>query len=191
MALPTKQKISIAEFKDFVEQPANSEKIFELINGEIVEVPNNPLASEIAFLVGFLIRTFLVQNNIDAHITVDGGGYFVDGNAFAPDVAYISYERQAQLENDGFNPLPPELAVEVISKPHSSKEQAELRRKLVHYMRANVVIWIVDYAVRQVEVHMPGQDVQIYNEEDSVPGGEVLPGFEMPVKDIFPKGMKA
>jgi Uma2 family endonuclease len=186
MASVSREKTTQAAFEAFVQRPENAEKRFELINGEIFEVPSNPFVSEIAGLIVFFIRLFLRENKLEGHVTTEGGGYIVDGQITAPDVAYISKDRQESLAQKGFNPLPPELAVEVISDPGNNAEQTDLRRKLAHYRRAGVVVWVVDYVARQVEVHLPDNTVTLYDEESTLTGGDVLPGFELAVKDIFP-----
>jgi len=194
MALETeiKQPLTLADFEAFVDLPENSERIFEFISGEIVEVPSNPFVSEIAGLIMFFIRLFLVQNNIAGHLTGEAGGYMVNGERYAPDVAFISYARQPELARSGYNPNPPELAVEVISDPASVEEQTALRRKLANYLAAGTVVWIVDPSARTVEVYSPGQPVQTVSESGTLSGGDLLPGLRIPVKDIFPaSGAKA
>jgi Uncharacterized protein conserved in cyanobacteria len=188
MALETeiKQPLTLADFEAFVDLPENSERIFEFISGEIVEVPSNPFVSEIAGLIMFFIRLFLVQNNIAGHLTGEAGGYMVNGERYAPDVAFISYARQPELARSGYNPNPPELAVEVISDPASVEEQTALRRKLANYLAAGTVVWIVDPSARTVEVYSPGQPVQTVSESGTLSGGDLLPGLRIPVKDIFP-----
>ncbi|MGQ9887282.1 MAG: Uma2 family endonuclease [Aggregatilineales bacterium] len=188
MALETKikQPLTLADFEAFINLPENSERTFEFISGEIVEVPSNPFVSEIAGLIMFFIRLFLVQNNMAGHLTGEAGGYVVNGERYAPDVAFISYARQPELARSGYNPNPPELAVEVISDPASVEEQTALRRKLANYLAAGTVVWIVDPSARAVEVYAPGQPAQTVGEGGALSGGAVLPGLSIPVKDIFP-----
>ncbi len=103
---------TLADFEVFIQQPENDDQIFELINGEIVPLLSNPYVSKLAFKLGFLIQLFLIQNSLDDHITGEAAGYIIQGNVYAPDVAYISHQRQPTLPRKGFNPGPPDLAVE-------------------------------------------------------------------------------
>jgi Uma2 family endonuclease len=185
MAVQLKQRTTLAEFEAFVERPENLDKRFEFIDGEIVDVPSNPYVSKIAGWILTALNLFLREHDL-GHVTGADGGYVVNGEIYAPDVAYISYERQPELAQKGYNPTPPELAVEVISDPHNSAEQSNLRRKLAHYRRADVLVWVVDYEARRVEVHTPDNLVQLYDESMTLTGGSILPGFELPVKDVFP-----
>ncbi len=186
MTIELKKNMTISEFQGFIEHPENAEKRFEFIEGEIIDVPSNPLASEIAVLISFFIRLFLRENNLKGHITGEGGGYIINGHVFAPDVAYLSHDRQSKLDSKGFNQVPPELAVEVISDPTNSTEQTDLRRKLAHYRTAGVTTWVVDYVARKVEVHLPDNTVTIYDDTMKLTAEHILPGFELAVKDIFP-----
>ena len=106
---------TLEQFEAFINMPENTDKVFEFIAGEIVEVPSNPYVSAISAQIIFLIKLFLHQHKIKGHVTGEAGGYMVAGERYTPDVAYISYEKQPQLAKSGYNPNPSDLAVEVIS----------------------------------------------------------------------------
>lgn len=178
--------IPVTEFDRFVERPENADKLFEYIGGEIFEVPSNPYASKIAMLILRKIGNFLEENDL-GHLTGEAGGYMVAGQRFAPDVAFISYARQPELVEHGYNPNPPDLAVEVLSDPNSAEEQSRLRRKLSAYLSAGVVVWVADYHAQTIEVHRLGQISQLIGIDGFVGGGDVLPGLRLPVKAIFKK----
>lgn len=181
MALFFQHKLNIQDFEAFTKLPENSEKIFELINGEIFEVPSNPYVSVIASrIIGFILIYLLKKGG--GHVTGEGGGFVINGHVFAPDVAYV----QKLPTNKGYETTPPLLAVEVISDPHSNTEQTDLRRKMIHYMEAGVVVWVVDYVARQVEVHTAGESMALFHEEDTLVIEDILPDFKLAVKDIFP-----
>ena len=183
MTVELKKAITVSAFQTFTERSENREQRFELIDGEIVKVPSNPLVSVIAMrIVGFIFM-FLQERKIDGHVSGEGGGFIIDGQVFAPDVAYMR-----DLPTDkGFEQQAPLLAVEVISDPANNAEQTDLRRKLAHYMRAGTLVWVVDYVARQVEVHQPGERVVLVGETERLTAEEILPGFELAVRDIFPQ----
>lgn len=184
MVLEQQAPKTLAAFEAFVRRAENLDKHLEWINGEVVEVPSNPYVSVIASRIITFINMFLMrENGLSGYVSGEGGGFVIEGQVFAPDVAYM-----ASLPTDqGFEPSPPLLAVEVISDPHSNTEQGQLRRKLMYYQRAEVLVWIVDYMARQVEVHTPNESSYILGNDDRLTGGKVLPSFELPVKDIFPE----
>ncbi len=80
----------------------------------------------------------------------------VSGERYAPDVAYISKKRQPELARVGYNPNPPELAVEV-DFPSIYKSQEDLRIKVANYIAAGTLVWVVRPDTKMVEVYAPGQ----------------------------------
>jgi Uma2 family endonuclease len=46
-------------------------------------------------------------------------------------------------------------------------------------------VWVVYPDEQQVVVHSPGQPAQIVNIDGVLDGGDVLPGFTLPLRDIF------
>jgi Uma2 family endonuclease len=178
-----KKHISVEQFEDFVDLPQNSEKLFEYIGGEIIEVPSNPFSSKISARITTFIGMYLLQNDI-GHLTGEAGGYQVSGERYAPDVAFISYEKQKNLAEKGYNNNPPDLAVEVMS-PSDSDDK--LRIKVANYQAAGTIVWVVNAKEKQVEVYEPGKPVKILNEAGILLAEAILPGFKLAVKDIFPQ----
>jgi Uma2 family endonuclease len=185
MTTQLKQRVTLDEFEDFIQHPENLNQLFEFIGGEIVEVPSNPYASKIAGKIFGEIYIYLKTHDI-GHLTGEAGGYMISGERYAPDVAYVSYERQSELVGQGYNPNPPELAVEVISDPSNAEEQRRLRFKLTSYLAAGVVVWVVNTQDRLIEVHQVGEVSQKFDTRDVLKVESILPGFELAVKDIFP-----
>jgi Uma2 family endonuclease len=97
-------------------------------------------------------------------------------------VAFISRARQPQLPREGFNPIPPDLAVEVISP---SDSYSDVSRKVQRYLRhGTALVWVVDPETQTVMVHTP-TSAKPFGLEDTLDGGDVLPGFKLAVRDIF------
>lgn len=183
MALEKQNAFSDAEFEAFIHLPENSEKRFEFIDGEIIEVPSNPFSSEIAALIIFALLAYVRPRGL-GHVTGESGGYVVAGEKLAPDVAFVSSARQPQLAREGYNPVAPDLVVEVVSP---SDKQPEIRRKLALYAQAGVLVWLVYPEQKRVEVYAPDQPVEIRYVGDILSGGNVLPEFNLAVGDIFPE----
>jgi Uma2 family endonuclease len=81
-------------------------------------------------------------------------------------------------------PIPPDLAVEVVSpNDHYSRVQGKVRE----YLRVGVrMIWVVDPQDSSVTVYRSQRQVQILFENDVLDGEEVVPGFSCPVAQLFP-----
>ncbi len=176
---------TIADFEAFLDQPENYDQIFELINGEIVAVPSNPYVSYIAGRILVFISAYLAQYGLDDYITGADGGYIIQNNVYVPDVAYVSHQRQAELPRKGVNPGPPDLAVEVISDPNNGQEQQTLRRKVSVYLAASVMVWVVDADAQTIEVHAPGEPMQLLAIQDTLTVEKLLPKFKLPLADLF------
>jgi len=176
------QKMRVNEFDEWVLLPQNADNLFEYIGGEIVKVPSNPYSSSIASEISFHIKLYLREQKIEGHVTGEQGGYMVSGERYAPDVAYLSKAKQEPLVRTGYNPNPPDLAVEVVSP---SDTERKLTVKTANYLAAGTVVWIVRPDEKLVEVFAPGQAVKILQADDTLDGGAVLPGFELALKTIF------
>jgi Uma2 family endonuclease len=181
MATPFKF-IEIEKFDEFVNLPENADRRFEYIGGEIVELPSNPYSSAIASNIIYFIQQFMREHGIGGFVTTEAGGYMVSGERYAPDVAFISKAKQDALARHGYNPTPPELAVEVISPSDSPNK---LSIKISNYLAAGVVVWTVDPDEQTVAIHSQGNPTQSLSADGVISGGDVLPGFELPVKAIF------
>jgi len=186
LLLEKRATVSVEDFDAFLALPENSERRFELINGEIVEVSSNAFVSNISARIVHALMKYLDKHDI-GQVTSEAGGYLVSGERFAPDVAYISYARQPTLDRQGYNHLPPELAAEVLSDPANPKEAEALRRKLASYLAAGTVVWVVNPFDRVVEVYQPGKMPIVLDATGTLDGGDLLPGFSAPVSEIMPK----
>jgi Uma2 family endonuclease len=100
----------------------------------------------------------------------------------APDVAFTRAERAAPAVR-GFVPAAPDLAVEVLSP---DDRPGYVRDKVAEWIEAGTLaVWVVDPRGRTVTVHEPQKTPLVLGETDSLPGGDVLPGFALAVRDIF------
>ena len=180
----TRPAMTIDEFERYIAQPEHADQSFEYIAGRAVEVTSNSYASSISNLIAALITMFVLEHKL-GHVTGSDGGYRVSGERYIPDVGYISYAKQKPLGTTGYNPLPPDLAVEVISNPSNKQELEDLRRKITNYLAAGTIVWVFDWSEEQAEVHAPGQPVTVYEKADTINGGDVLPGFTLKLTDVY------
>jgi Uma2 family endonuclease len=188
MALEKQRRMTIDEFERFITRPENVERRWEFIDGEVIEVPSNPLSSQIAALIIAALVVFVRPRGL-GHVTGEAAGFKIEGRDYSPDVAFISKKRQSALPyNQQYNPVSPDLMVEVLS-PSNKKDKREreaLEDKIRVCAYARILLWVVDPELRSVKVYTPGQPVRTLEYEDVLNGGDVLPDFELPVKDIFP-----
>lgn len=176
------------EFYEFIRQPQHAEHTYELIDGEICEkMPTFGYGSGTGARVTTFIGMYLLNHDI-AHFTDAQGGYEIDQeNTFAPDVGIILKSRLAQLPPDQYVPLVPDFVVEVVSSSDLKAHKNRIEKKLHKYIEAGVsLIWYVYPERKEVEVYKHGQPKQVVGVDGILDGGDVLPGFTLPVRDIFP-----
>ena len=104
---------------------------------------------------------------------------------FVPDVTYASFERMphGDARANRFLRTAPDLAVEVLTPDH---RPGRFAAKLVFYLLNGVrLVWVVDPNDELLYVYAPGRQTEILQAGDSLTGGDVLPGFEAAVADIF------
>lgn len=173
---------SLEEFETYIPDPANTDRDFELIGGEIVTVVSNNYSSIVAMLIGGLVSVYVYQNDL-GYVTGADGGYEIGEERYMPDVGFISKSRQQSPCEEAYNPKPPDLTIEVISPTDSARQ---LRLKVANYLAHHVIVWVFDPDNEQVEVYRPNQPPDILSDDDVLDGGDVLPGFKAVVKDLFP-----
>jgi Uma2 family endonuclease len=89
----------------------------------------------------------------------------------------------AAADDEEFFPGAPDLAVEVISPRDRAGEVAAKVRK---YLTAGArMVVVIDPPKRTVVVHQSHAGVLILNEADTLDGGDVVPGWTLPVRDLF------
>ncbi len=177
-----RERLTAQEFDHIASLPENREKRLEFVGGEIVEVVSNNYSSEVAAeILGEMHRH--VKLHKLGRVTGADGGYIVAGERYIPDVAFISFARQPEPSHEAYNPNAPDLAVEVLSP---TDDPASVRIKIVNYLRAGTIVWVVDAIKKQIEVYVPDHAPVTLTVEDTLEGGSVLPGFSLAVKDIFP-----
>ena len=102
-----------------------------------------------------------------------------------PDVSFISWDRlpEGKLPPEPIARLAPDLAVEVLSP---SNTKGEMDRKLKDYFAAGVrLAWLIDPPSQTAEVYTSPTEVRHVGKNQALDGGDVLPGFRLPLKQLF------
>lgn len=177
----TNREMTIEEFEAFVNLPENDARFFELINGEITEVPSNPGSSMISGLFVHYLNAFIIPRKL-GYTTTEAGGYVVLGEIYAPDVAFVSTQKQKRPGKKGFDHITPDLVIEVVSP---SDNPNKLMSKVVTYLAGGAVVWVAYSDSKTVAVFVLGQPVKIVRIGEMLDGGDVLPGFTLDTRLIF------
>jgi Uma2 family endonuclease len=162
-------------------------RLVELIDGTLVEKPVGLDESEIALIVGHFLIVWVRPRKLGSVYGADGTMRMKHGRVRLPDVAFISAERLAALPKPRprIPSIAPDLAVEVLSE---SNTRAEIRQKLKEYFESGTrLAWVIDPPRRTVAVFEgPTEEpARVLSEHETLDGGEVLPGFTLPVSQLF------
>lgn len=177
--MAAREKVTLEDFKQFVNQDENADRLFELINGEIVEVmPGRTRNSEIGHKLAIAVYLFCVARGIPCHTSGGDGVYNVQGHVLAPDFAY----KRTPMSDEYPDPVAPEWAVEVISPTDKANK---IREKREIYQHAGILYWEMYPDLKRIDVYAPGQPMRTYGIEDTLDGGSVLPEFTFPVRELF------
>lgn len=163
---------------------------YEIVDGQRVELP--PMSADSQALANRLTRhlsNFGIAQDI-------GEAYSemlfklplpIDRNR-KPDIAFVPYSRWAK-----YRPLPstnawdvlPDLCVEVIS-PNDMAE--EIETKINEYFQSGVkLVWVTYPRHERIYVYDSISQVRCLTRSDTLDGGSVLPGFALPLSELFPQ----
>jgi Uma2 family endonuclease len=102
-----------------------------------------------------------------------------------PDVSFVSSERLklAQLKREPILTVVPDLGIEVVGRGNTKRE---MERKLNDYFDAGIrLVWYIYPRKREIHVFRSPNDCRVLTEIDVLDGGNVLPGFTLPLKRFF------
>lgn len=176
-------KISMNEFLAMVYAPENTNRRLELINGEIAEKVTKKRHGRVSGkLIGALDRYFeanpigYVENEVLYRDPQD------PENAFKPDISVCGNDYSGGNDDEYAFPFP-WIAVEIKSE---SNTYVELRNKAAYYLAHGVkLVWLLYPLKRLMEVYTP-TSIEFLMENEMLTGGDVLPGFNVAVKMLFP-----
>ena len=154
----------------------------ELVNGTLVEKPMGVPESFLASLVLQFIGPFVRLNKLGITTAPDGMYRMSEGNRREPDVSFTHKTRLGGT-------LPqvggwcPDLCVEILSPDNT---RAEMATKRGEYFRSGCrLVWEIDPRGRTVDVYTDPTTPTRIAETDTLDGGAVLPGFALPLADLF------
>ena len=159
---------------------------YELVHGEVVRM--SPTGLQHLIIVGFLIRvlgSFVAER--DLGVVGGEGGFILDRDpdvVRAPDVVFVRKDRLPPKElRQRFAEMAPDLAVEVLSP---SDTASMVNDKVLAYLEAGVqLVWVVDPSHEAVTVYGSDRRAHILGAGEALDCGDLLPGFQLPVADIF------
>jgi Uma2 family endonuclease len=102
-----------------------------------------------------------------------------------PDVCFTSWAKRPgkTVDSDQISGVIPDLAVEVLSP---SNTPGEILRKLKEYFLGGVrLVWVIDPRKRAAVAYTTPDKKTVVGESGTLDGGDVLPGFRVPLANLF------
>ena len=180
----TQQKtlMTADEFYDFC---CRNDGWYELVEGEVIELsPVNDEHSGISVNIGTAFNNYSRRQGF-GQAGVEAGYILLSGpdTVRGPDVSFRLVPRSARRQSVGFLQGAPDIAVEVFSP---SNTVAQMEREVAEYLAAGSQrVWVAYPASRSVSVHRADGTTITYTGDDVITDEELLPGFSLPLSDIF------
>lgn len=160
-------------------------RLYELVDGVLVEKPVGFEESTLASVLVEFLNAWVRKRNLGLVSSPDGMVEIQIDLVRIPDVAFISWDRLPgrRRPKKAVPRVVPNLVAEILSK---SNTRAEMKRKRMECFEAGVeLFWEIDPKKRIVRVFTAADESVTLTEADVLDGGEVLPGFELPLSEFF------
>ncbi len=173
--------------EDLLEISARDENRYELIRGELIQVPPAGFQhGSAAIKLGSRIQVYVEDNDLGVAFAAETG-FYLERN---PDTVRAPDAGFACKENLPNGPLPssyfegaPDLAVEIVSpNDRMSQVQDKIQEWLLHGTK---LVWVVDSKTRTLTVYRADGTAQVLKSGDMLDGGDAMPGFRLAVEKAF------
>lgn len=176
----------LATVEDVEDIQAKEDRLFELIDGILVEKAMGYFESFLAMLIGLKLTAFVVENQLGMVLGEAGGLRILPNQIRIADVCFISWSRfpDGRLPRESIPHLVPDLIIEVLSE---SNRPGEMERKRQEYFQAGVrLVWYIDPPTRSATIYASAEDSGTpHTESEPLSGTDVLPGFTLLLAEIF------
>src|SRR5436305_1705802 len=161
------------------------DKRYELMEGQLTEMsPTGEAHNLLSIEFGALVRNFVRPRKLGRVYGAEMGFRLskTPDTVLATDVAFVSKARLKPVQS-GYLDGAPDLAVEIVSPGNT---EAEMHDKVKRYFQAGArLVWVAYPRSRVIYVYTSPNEVKILQADDTLTGGDVLPGFSVQVADIF------
>jgi len=160
-------------------------RLCELIDGTLVEKAMGAIESYLAILLSEYLGRFARENDLGVLLGEAGMLRYSPKRIYIPDISFISWAQNPmrEMQKQQVADLHPDLAVEVLSP---SNTKSEMKRKRVDYFDwGTQLVWQLDPATRTMQVFTAAETSSTVELTGMLDGGEVLPGFALPLAKLF------
>lgn len=163
----------------------DDKRLYELIDGTLVEKAEGAYESFIAGALMRLLGNHVADNDLGLVGGADGLFRMLAENIRYPDVSFVPWSEMPdeELPTAAIWDVVPALAVEVLSPSNTA---AEIDRKIAELFELGTrLVWVIDPPTESAAVYSRGKKPKRVGPGDVLDGGKVLPGFRLPLSDLF------
>ncbi len=160
-------------------------RLCELVEGVLVEKAMGFAESLLVVELILALGSFVKAHRLGMVTGADGMVRLFPGLVRIPDVAFFSWDRIPGdvAPSEPVPALAPDLAVEVLNRGNTKRE---MERKLREYFEAGVrLVWMIDPKTRTARIFTSPEASTRLGEGQRLDGGDVLPGFALPLGELF------
>lgn len=173
--------------KDLLRKHGTRRRLYELVDGTLVEKGMGHKESVLAIELARLLANFVAENNLGYCAGADDLVRVLPKLVRGPDVSFVSWKTRPEktIPNEQISTRVPDLAVEILSPRNTRKE---MQIKLKEYFLGGVaLVWIIDPKTRTAEAYTAPDVKTGIPSDGTLDGGDVLPGFKLPLAKLFEK----
>ncbi|HYW09738.1 MAG TPA: Uma2 family endonuclease [Longimicrobium sp.] len=159
----------------------------ELVRGELREMtPPGHVHGRVGMRLAWRLAAYVEAHELGVSYLAETGFHLGrdPDTVLAADCSFVRADRADMVRDSlGYFPGAPDLAVEVFSP---SDRSLMVEAKVRAWMSAGTRMVIVVHPTRRtVAVHRSGVPPELFGENDTLDGGDVVPGWSVPVRDLF------
>lgn len=177
---------------DEVAQMEAQDIVREIVNGQWTGESKALVAGKLHGLIGGRVFgelfIFLKSHPELGEVYQDSVSYVLEGtkgniiNMRIPDCSFVTAAR-VDTSDPGYYYIAPDLAVEVISP---SERETDIEEKVKDYLRFGTQqVWLTYTDEQRMVVCSADGSTRNYGIEDTLSGGDLLPGFELVLREVF------
>jgi Uma2 family endonuclease len=184
--LKTDKKVWTDE--EFMALPKDGHR-YEIVNGELVDMGSSgALHGYVCSLLVAALASYVLPQKLGVILDSSTAFKMKSGNRRSPDISFFAKERLQGMTElpTGFLDGAPDLVVEILS-PGNTVE--EIETKITEYFDNGArLVWVISPTQHYILVYRSTQEPdRLLKSTDSLDGEDVIPGFTLPVAELFQK----
>lgn len=157
----------------------------ELINDELIMSPTGFQHEFIGARLLIKMALHAEQHKLGSVCGSSLGCWMISENLLSPDISFIRRDRlpATKAEGDRFFRGAPDIVVEIQSP--WDRESRLLEKAEDYFLSGARLLWVVDPAEKTIRVYRSPSPPKLLTENDTLDGEDVLPGFRLPLRELF------